>query len=105
MNLSPLAPLSFSSSNPPSRRSRELLAAGLDAVVATATVACVQALEHAQDLPRNPTPLPKPLSVHPSLVPLEPVAPADAKLPADGVTGHPATNGLRGWMRRTFSYP
>ncbi|XP_044428402.1 thioredoxin O1, mitochondrial-like [Triticum aestivum] len=43
--------------------------------------------------------------MHPSLVPLEPVAPSATKLPANGVTSHPATNGLRGWMRRTFSYP
>ena len=65
--------------------------------------------EHArlrtQQPPRKQTPPPKPLAVHPSLVPLEPVAPAAAKLPADGITSHPATNGLRGWMRRTFSYP
>ena len=44
-------------------------------------------------------------AMHPSLVPLEPAALAAAKLLADGVTSHPATNGLRGWMRRTFSYP
>ena len=43
--------------------------------------------------------------MHRSLVLLEPMAPAAAKLPADSVTSHPATNGLRGWMRRTFSYP
>ena len=43
--------------------------------------------------------------MHPILAPLELVAPTAAKLPADGVDGHAATNGLRGWMRRTFSYP
>ena len=43
--------------------------------------------------------------MHRSLVLLEPMAPAAAKLPADSITGHPATNGLRGWMQRTFTYP